>query len=88
MLRYYYNALCYNDVFVMLQSSKGRRFESCASSIFRNAYFLQPLFGRFYVVAVMVTLKPDSTLYVEIFNFLLKYLIVTLHSWPFTFTTH
>jgi len=40
----------------------GRRFESCARSIFRNAYFLQPLFWRFYVVAVLVTLKPDSTL--------------------------
>jgi len=40
--------------------------ESCAWSIFRNAYFFQSLFWRFYVVAVLVTLKPDSTLNVEI----------------------
>jgi len=33
---------------------------------FRNAYFLQPLFWRLYVAAVLVTLKLDSTLNVEI----------------------
>jgi len=31
-------------------------------SIFRNAYFLQPLFWRLYVVALLVALKPDSML--------------------------
>jgi len=31
----------------------------------RNAYLLQPLFWRLYVVAVLETLKPDSTLNVE-----------------------
>jgi len=51
--------------------SKGRRFESCARSIFRNAYFLQPLFWQLNVVAVLVTLKPDSTLNVEV-NFCCK----------------
>jgi len=29
---------------------------------FCNAYFLQLLFWWFYVVAILVTLKPDSTL--------------------------
>jgi len=29
-------------------------------TIFRNDYFLQPLFWRLYVVAVLVTLKPDT----------------------------
>jgi len=37
-----------------------------ARSIFRNAHFLQPLFRRLYVVAVLVSLKPDSMLNVEI----------------------
>jgi len=37
--------------------SKGLRFESCTWSIFRNAYFLQPLFWRFYDVAVLAALK-------------------------------
>jgi len=44
---------------------KDRRFESCARSIFRNAYFLQLLFWRLYVVAVLLTFKPNSTLNVE-----------------------
>jgi len=39
------------------QKSKGRRFEFCARSIFRNDYFLQPLFSRLYVVAVLVILS-------------------------------
>jgi len=47
------------------QKSKGRRFESCARTIFRNAHFMQPLFWRLYVVAVLITLKPDGTLNVE-----------------------
>jgi len=38
-----------------LTNSKGGRFESCATSIFRYAYFLQPLFWRLYAVAVLVT---------------------------------
>jgi len=38
------------------RKSKGRRFKSCARSIFRNAYFLQP-FWWLYVVTVLVTLK-------------------------------
>jgi len=45
---------------------KGRRFESCGKLIFCNAYFLQRLFWRLYVVVVLVTLKPNSTLNVEI----------------------
>jgi len=32
---------------------------------FSNVYFLQPLFWRLYVVAVLVTLQPDSTLKVK-----------------------
>jgi len=58
------------------RKSKGRRFEFCARSIFRNAYFLQPLFWRLCVVAVLVTLKPDSTLNVEIWVIL----SFTIHS--------
>jgi len=47
--------------------------ESWAKSVFRNAYFLQPLFWRICVVAVLVTLKPDSTLNVEIWNTLAQW---------------
>jgi len=39
---------------------KGRRFESCARSIIRNAYFLQPMFWWLYLVAIVVTLKARS----------------------------
>jgi len=45
------------------------RFESFARSSFRNAYLLQPLFWRLYVVAALVTLKSVSTLNVEIWIF-------------------
>jgi len=38
---------------------KGCRFESCARSIFYNAYFLQRFFWRLYVVAILVALMPD-----------------------------
>jgi len=44
-------------------------------SIFRNAYFLQPLFWRLYVVADLVTLKPDNTLNSEIFFLLWSWLV-------------
>jgi len=37
--------------------------------VFRNAYFLQPLFCRLYAVAVLVTLKPELRL-------TLKYLLL------------
>jgi len=37
--------------------SNGCIFESCTRSNFCNAYFVQPLFWRLYVVAVLVALK-------------------------------
>jgi len=44
------------------RKSKGRRFESL---------FLAAIILQLYVVAVLVALKPDSTLNVEIFTILL-----------------